>query len=60
VNPVLTEIDSESSEVGDDRVPEIQADAVFDRVVEVDSTLDVVGRFRENGDVLFHRLIKRA
>ena len=48
MNPVLAEEDSKTSEVGDDRVPEIQADSVFNCVVEVDSPFDVGGRFREN------------
>lgn len=60
MNPVLAEMDSEPPEVGDDRVPELQADAIFDCVVEIDPAFDVVGRFRENDDVLFHRFAKRA
>ena len=41
-------------EVCNDGAPEIQADAVFDRVVEVDSPpFDIGSRFRKNDDVLF-------
>ena len=56
----VQKMDFESSEVGDDGVPEIQADAVFNRLVEVDSPFDIGGRFRENDDVHFHRLVRCA
>ncbi|MFK7851360.1 MAG: hypothetical protein AB8D78_10320 [Akkermansiaceae bacterium] len=60
MNPVLAEIEPEPPEVGDDRVPEILADAIFDRVLEVDPALDVVECLRENDDMPFHCFAKRA
>jgi hypothetical protein len=60
VDPVFAEIEPEPSEVRDDRIPEISSDAVLDRVVEVDASLNVGSGFRENDHALFHRLIRRA
>ena len=60
MNPVFAKINAEPPEVGDNRIPEIKTDAVFDRVVEVDSSLNIGSCFRENEHLLFHRLINRA
>jgi hypothetical protein len=64
MNPVLAEINAEinaeSPDVGNDRIPEIQTNAVFNRIIEVDSSLNIGSGFRENENLLFHRLIKRT
>ena len=60
MNPVLAEINAEPPDVGNDRIPEIQTDAVLNRILEVNSPFDIGSRIRENEHLLFHRLIKRA
>jgi len=60
MNPVLTEIDLEAAEIGNDRIPEVFSNAFFNLIVEGYATLDVVGRFIENADLFSQRFASRA
>jgi hypothetical protein len=42
MNQVLAEINAEPPDVGNDRIPEIQTDAVFNGIVEVESVSNFV------------------